>query len=293
MLTILGIEVFYQVALQIVLLLLTQTMTATVGGLETFFQQDKMFGIRMSPSVIITLSVIISLKTSIFLHIKIISLEKGFFGFKAKVAVFLWGLVSTIRRVLGIVSFFIPSLGLLNLLWHWHSEQFSWQARVDYAKKFNITPSPYDKIDLYDMREEVLWSDLDRWSYEDPHEPRGPPYSIYTGLCAKLTLAAFLTIIILHGLTIFLVKFFTSYEFRNEKGNVFTKIIHVISNTNIPSPYKDWDIGHHSVEEHKRRYKRTEREMKYMFLVNTVFSLLLLAPLWFTGYNFKCWILKK
>ena len=245
----------------------------------------------MSPSVIIALSVLLSLKTSIFLHMKIISLEKGFFGFKAKFAVFLWGLVATVRRVLGIVTFFIPCLGLLDLLWHWHSEQFPWQARLDYAMKFNITPSPDEKVDLYDMREEVLWSDLDRWSYGDPEEPRGPPYSLYTGLSAKLTLAAFFTIVFLHGLTIFLVKFWTSVEFRNEEGNVFKKIIHVISNTNIPSPYRDWDFGHHSVEEHKRKYKRTEREMICLFLVSTVFSLLLLTPLWFTGIKLKICIL--
>ena len=79
-------EVFLQVALQVVLLLLTQdlTMTATVGGLETFFAQDKMFNVQMDPTTIIILSVILSLKTSILLHVKILGMEKGgYFGFKA------------------------------------------------------------------------------------------------------------------------------------------------------------------------------------------------------------------
>ena len=77
-------EVFLQVALQVVLLLLTQTLTATHGGLETFFSQDEMFNIPMSPTTIITLSVILSLKTSILLHVKILGMEKGgYFGFKA------------------------------------------------------------------------------------------------------------------------------------------------------------------------------------------------------------------
>ena len=80
-------EVFLQVALQVVLLLLTQdlTMTATVGGLETFFAQDKMFNVPMNPTTIITLSVILSLKTSILLHVKILGMEKGgYFGFKVE-----------------------------------------------------------------------------------------------------------------------------------------------------------------------------------------------------------------
>ena len=121
-------EVFFQVSLQVALLLLTQTETATVGGLETFFSQDKMFGVPMDANTIIILSVILSLKTSILLHVKILGMEKGFFGFKAKTATFIWGLVASVRRVLGIVIFFSPSLGLLDLLWHWHAEQFPYQV---------------------------------------------------------------------------------------------------------------------------------------------------------------------
>ena len=76
-------EVFIQVALQVTMLLLTQTHTATVGGLETFFSQDKMFGVPMDATTIIILSVILSLKTSILLHVKMLSMEKGgYFGFK-------------------------------------------------------------------------------------------------------------------------------------------------------------------------------------------------------------------
>ena len=140
---------FYQISLQMALLLLTTTETATVGGLETFFQQDSMFGIKMDATTIIILSVILSLKTSILLHVKILSMEKGFFGFMAKTAAFLWGLVSSIRRVLGIVAFFTPCLGLLDLLWHWHGEQFPFQVRLDHAQSLNITPSLDDKIELY------------------------------------------------------------------------------------------------------------------------------------------------
>ena len=78
-------EVFIQVALQVALLLLTQTQTATVGGLETFFSQDKMFGVTMDATTIIILSVILSLKTSILLHVKILGMEKGgYFGFKVE-----------------------------------------------------------------------------------------------------------------------------------------------------------------------------------------------------------------
>ena len=154
----LGLEVFFQVSLQLILLLLTRTKTATVGGLETFFTQDS----ALDPVTVIILSVCWSLKTSILLHVKILSLEKGFFGFKAKTAAFLWGLVASIRRVMGIVIFFTPCLGLMDLLWHWHAEQFPFQVRLNHAKRFNITPSLDEQIQLHKMTEEVLWADLDR-----------------------------------------------------------------------------------------------------------------------------------
>ena len=157
----LGLEVFYQVSLQLALLLLTTTKTATVGGLEAFFTQDQ--DSVLDPVTVIILSVCWSLKTSILLHVKILSLEKGFFGFKAKTAAFLWGLVASVRRVMGIVIFFTPCLGLMDLLWHWHAEQFPFQVRLDHAKRFNITLSSLDEqIQLHKMTEEVLWADLDR-----------------------------------------------------------------------------------------------------------------------------------
>ena len=240
-----------------------------------------MFGIQMDATTVIIISIIWSLKTTILLHVKILSMEKGFFGFKAKIAAFLWGLMSCIRRIMGIVAFFIPCLGLLNLLWHWHGEQFPFQVRLDHAKRFNITGE--EKIELHSMREGVLWSDLDRWSYEKPQDPRAPPYSLYTGLSAKWTLVIFIALLILHALAVLLIKLCTSADFRKEQGRVFQKIIHIISNKNIPTPYRDWDYGNVSVEEHRRRYKRTDREMICLFIVNTVFSFILLVPLWYTG----------
>ena len=157
---------FYQIALQIVLILLTLTGTATVGGLEAFFQQESkdVFGILLSPTTVIVISVLWSLKTGILLHAKLLSMEKGLFGFKAKCITCLWGLVASVRRVLGIVAFFIPCLGLMDLLWHFHGEQYPFSARVEQVMTSGVTPSLDEKIELYWTREDFLWSDLDRYN---------------------------------------------------------------------------------------------------------------------------------
>ena len=156
---------FYQVGLQIVLILLTLTGTATVGdSLEAFFKQGSkdVFGIPLSPMTVIVGSVLWSLKTGILLHVKLLSMEKGFFGFRAKCITCLWGLVASVRRVLGIVAFFIPCLGLMDLLWHFHGEQYPFSARVEQVMTSGVTPSLDEKIELFRMRKDFLWSDLDR-----------------------------------------------------------------------------------------------------------------------------------
>ena len=122
-----------------------------------------------------------------------------------------------------------------------------------------------------------------RWNYADPSNPVAPYYDLYTGLTAKMTLMAFFLLLSLHTLMVALVKLCTSEEFRSRDGSSFQKMIHVISNINIPTPFRDWDVGDSSVEEYKRRYRRTEMEMGCLFIVNTGFSLALLLPLWYTG----------
>ena len=98
-----------------------------------------------------------------------------------------------------------------------------------------------------------------------------------------MTLVAFFCILLLHCLAIVVVKLITSAEFREESGSRFQKVIHIITCTNIPVPFRDWDHGNVSVEEHRRRYEKTWWEMLSLLLTNTVFSLALLGPLWYTG----------
>ena len=103
-------------------------------------------------------------------------------------------------------------------------------------------------------------------------------------MTAKMTLMAFFLLLGLHTLIVTGVKLCTSEEFRRRDGRSSLKIlIHVIYNINIPTPFRDWDVDDVSVEEHRWRHWMTEMEMGCLFIVNTVFSLALLGPLWYTG----------
>ena len=208
--------------------------------------------------------------------------KKGFCGFKTTCgALFPWAVFATTRKVASIVIFFVPSLGLFSLLHHWQAENIPFKARLDMAKKsHDIT---HDNIELYNMTKTISWSTLDRWTYDDMKHPKAPPYTLYTGLSLKHTLVAFIGISILQMLLMLVVKLSTSEKFR-ERNDYFAKLTHIIQMTNLPYPYEDWDSRKsNSLELFKIRYKNTEKEMWFSFVVTFLVTLVMLVPINLTG----------
>ena len=269
---------FYQVPLQILLLLFAVSETSTTGGLEAFFKQSTFFGIILDPKVVLGLSVSWSLRTCMLLHLKSVATQKGFIKVTSKIAVILWGGFATLRRVLTIVTYFIPSLGLFSILHHWKPDTIPYRIRLDYAS----TITPNDEIKLYGLNETHLWSELDRFDYSKPEKPLPPPYTIYTGLSLQQSFIGFMLITGAQFVSLGLVKIFTSEEFR-ARENYFEKFLHLVHSLSLPVPYRDWDTGLHSIKEYRRRNTNTVREMGASFLVNIVFSFLLMCPFWYTG----------
>ena len=273
---------FYQIPIQIILLLLASTDTPTTGGLESFFKKDSFLGINASPTSILTASVILSMTSAILRHVKALVAEKGFLTFKPKMTVFMWTLCAAVRRILTFVIFFAPSLGLFHLLHHWKAETYPFKFRINSVKRLNITPGPDSKIELFNMTETVYWSELDRWDYSDPQHPTAPSYKLYTGINLQETFAAFFVLLIVQCMSLLLVKMKTSEEFQS-KGNYFEKLLHLLENVNFPVPYRDWDHGRHSVAEFRRRYSNTEREMIWSFVVTSLYTAVMITPLFYTG----------
>ena len=259
---------------------MTLTKTETTSGLQTFFQQDSFFGISMNATTALVLSSVWSLKTSFMLHLKTIKAQKIFFGIKASCCVAMWGLIGSLRRILSIVCFFTPSLGLFSILNHWLAEQYHFDVKT---QKNLIHPK--DQVQLFNLTETILWSDLDRWNYYgDPDDPTPPSYSLYTGFTLKWTFALFLVMTIFHVVSMLMVKTFTSKDYR-EDVNVYHKMMHLLENINCSIPYKDWDENESitTKDQFKKRFEDTEKEMIWSQLVNICVSMLMLIPIWFTG----------
>ena len=269
---------FYQAAGQILLVLnaKTETRTPGTGGMETVFNQDTFMGLPMNPIAILILSILVSLKSCFTLLLKSIETEKVFVPFTSKIFILLWGLFASIRRIVSIFSFFLPSMGLFSILYHHRAEQLPFNI----WKKYNLTQA--DKMHLYGLDETVLWGDIDRWDYSIDPSGSPPLFTEYTGLPLKHTFIVFITLTGAQLLVTYLVKMITSAKFLT-KRNYLNKFLHLLISLNLASPFEDWDQGIFSVQEYRERHKKTNREMGWSLSVNIFFSSAMLLPLWYTG----------
>ena len=208
------LELFPQVALQVIILLLTNTETGTVylPGLNAI-TSSTFFGIKFSPEVFLGISIFWSTKSCILLQIKSISAEKGFMPAMTQIIVTFYATFGTIRRILAIVMFFVPSFGLFSILHHWQEEQIPFKIRFEFPDK----TKPNDPIALFNVSDPIFWGDYDRWNLTDLENPKAPPYEIYTGLSLAHTFFAFIGLSIFHFICILLVKISKGTDFKRKK----------------------------------------------------------------------------
>ena len=152
-----GLEVFYQVAGQIILLIYAKTETRTTRGLETVFDQDTFMGLQFDPVVVLCISIAMTLRSCFTLHLKTIKTEKHFVPIMTSILILFWGFFSSVRRILSLVCWFIPSLGLFSILFHYKAEQIPFKI----WRKFNRTQS--DKIVLLGLEAKriLYWQQAD------------------------------------------------------------------------------------------------------------------------------------
>ena len=254
------------------MLCLAESSTPTTTGMTAIFDKKNLYYLG--------LSVAWSLKTCISLHLKSMALSKPFFPFfPAKVAAFMWTATTMTKRMMNLVFYFAPSLGLFNLLNHWKWEQIQFTVR----KHRNVTPD--DQFVLRNI-DPMPWTDLDRWNYyDDPANPTPPSYVLYTGFNIGQYFGLFWLTLFLHTGTNILLKLLTSQKFRTE-ASTLDKFIHCLENCNIPSPWKDWDEDSVTVEDHITQFKSVMWEMFGTILINFIFGVIMMLPLSFTG-DFK------
>ena len=187
-------------------------------------------------SKLIILTTLWSFKTCSLLQRKAIATEKGFLPFTSQLVIVFWSTVAAGRRIMAVVAWFLPSLGLFSILNHWKAEQIPFSVRLEAAED-NIMTSG-DIIYLNNMKRNVLWNNVDRYNYTHPEN--NVHYSLYTGLALGESFVVFLAITALHLLVISITKTLTVPNIKKER--VFDVFTHIIENLNFPFPYKDWYV---------------------------------------------------
>ena len=186
-----GLEDVYQICLQTILLFLATTATSTTGGLNKMFEKSGMLGIEMDAEIVLILSISLSLKSVIWLLVKTINAEKVYLPMKAKLLCLLpWSACACCRRILSMVTFFLPSLGLFSILYHWKAEQVPFNLRKFYASLGRLSSN--DTLELFGATENISWSVIDRGQYDDKYKYNPVTYSTYTGLSLGATFSAFI-----------------------------------------------------------------------------------------------------
>ena len=148
------------------MLLLAESKTPTTAALTTVFDKTNLS--------YLLISVVLSLRTCISLHLKSMALSKPFFLFLAKITALLMTAAFTFKRIMVLFLYFAPSFGLFNQLHHWQWEKIQFTVR----KQRNVTPSDLFVLSNIDS---MPWSDIDRWNYNyDDSNPTSPEYCLYT-----------------------------------------------------------------------------------------------------------------
>ena len=131
---------------QIILLIYAKTGSRTTGGLETVFDQDTFMGLQMDPVLVLGISIAITLKSCFTLHLRAIKTEKHYMPLYSSFFILFLGLFASFRRILAIVCWFIPSLGLFSTLYHYKAEQIPFKI----WRRYNRTQN--DKIVLNGLK---------------------------------------------------------------------------------------------------------------------------------------------
>ena len=234
----------------------------------------------MDPIVILAISIAITLKSCFMLHVKVIKTEKFFVPFTSTILILSWGIFSSIKRICSMVSFFVPSMGLFSILYHYRAEQVPFSIWQKYGK------IQTDKIVLYGLEETVLWGDLDRWDYSNDAGGKHPHYTEYTGTSLGTTFILFIILTGAHFLSTIVIKLIYSRKFCT-RGDFLNKFLHIVQSLNMAFPFEDWDQGKFTVKEYKERHHQTNIEMAWSLSINHLFSLVMLVPLWYTGYKIR------
>ena len=255
-----ALELVAQQSIQLLMLLLSRAKYPVVTGLQQLFSQNV-------GDVMLMLSVCWSFKTGIVSFLKIHSEQKaGMLSGAAKLVLGHRALLFCVTRIVCVVAFFGPFLGLGVCMAHWHAEGM--ELDQDIMKNLQSNTSYWDRETL-----DLMYREQD--------------YTNYTLVTLQTAFFIFLGILLLHSIAIFLLKINLSRHFKS--AGWLNKIGHVVESLHVPDVYKDFDVDmnpdwERTPEDYRAAYNSVLKKTLWMTSLQMVSNLLLLVPLLVTGF---------
>ena len=329
----LGLETIYQICIKLILLAYSQSQTRTTEGLSTMFEKDFVLGesvnfLNVTILIYLYASICWSFVSNVRSHIDGLSSKRRWFPFASKIAAGCYAFFASTSRILTVIMFFTPSLGLFSTLRQWQGEQFirhpaiinefvtnkslffpedSITLELNSSTIFKSESHEYASVNYDDIKKivpkylenktfhihgeiqfgnslTIPWSKFDRniYNLSDPSNIIRPNYTYYTLFSLKVYFFIFLGLFVSQILAIFLVKLKLTENFSN--FNIFEKIIHSIENSNLAYNVEEWDSPRNGdAVAHIERMKSNRVEGLVMIMVNFIFKLIMLSPLYILG----------
>ena len=271
-------EITNQIFINVFLVLLSTSQTKTSSAFEGLFRTGGkgMFGINNVYIYIFStiLGFISFVYSSVTVNVK-------HWSWKSKLLFGTYVLISLTLRLSGQLIFFIPSLGISNVLRHHQSDQFPFDFHRSYQKllwKHNVS----NGMIHYGNAPPVALSDISHFDYSNRTNPTSTShYTQYTGLTPKYSFIIFMCLWFAQIFCIWLKNFLTSQPFRNL--SFYDQFIHSICSVFGPVPSVDWSADEGTCAEHYKRMMESTKEVCGTIIINAIFQSLHLLPVFYLG----------
>ena len=263
----LGLETAGQLTGQLILLFLTNSDTQTIGNIQK---------LNVNKTLLV-LSLMASFIGCFFSYLKGLSTKREYFPVLSKVVAICFVMPALLTRVLCIIIYFTPALGLFDVLQHWKNEQIPWNIEL-----LNEIIDPiHDTISLGNGSTNVAWTKINRWTRSLDGSLISPEYTLYTTFKLKHYFMFFWIILA--------CNFVFIYKSKNKKSksfiqmNLVEKLIHALENIFIPYNAEEWDSGKGNSNDHEQRMKENISEMGALMRTNFFVNCILMTPMFILG----------
>lgn len=257
----LGLETVYQLAGQMILLIMAQTETPTQSGLESVFKKEIS---HWKGRLLLTASIILSFKSCISSHWRALTAAREHFPFKSRLVSSIYCFFGCLTKVTVIIMYFAGPLGLFNLLRHLQAEQYPWHENV-------LSLVNKDGTMVLGNNDPFDWKLVDS-NVND--------YTSYVGFSLRYYLLTFFIGTGIQMLVIFIAKSVVSKVFWNA-FNFLEKWIHCLENTNVVHNAKEWDDAKGNAKEHMMRMQSNWLEGSIIIIINGIANFaFLFSPLY-------------